>query len=397
MDPAVNPFSPGAGTQPPVLAGRDGEIKQVKLLMRRFMAGRHERSLMIVGLRGVGKTVLLRRIEEVATSDEFDWAVDFLEVPNPQAHQRPFRDNVAGMCRRAALQLGRDQQVADALHRFLRVLRSFRPKATPSESGQIEFSVGIEPLAGLADSGDLYRDLGDLFIELGKVAKAKGKGVILLFDEVQYLDRADLSALVVGLHHVSQKGLPVTAIVAGLPTLPVLAAEAQSYAERLFDTKHGRIGQIGDTETRRAFTEADLSVVWEQPALDLLVRVTDRYPHFIQEWGKQVWDIAPASPIREEDVKAAHELVMDALDVSLFHDRLERATPKERELMRAMASLGDGPDRIGDVAAALGVPVQGLSMLRARLMKKGLIYTPDHGQLAFTIPHFADYLRRHPG
>jgi hypothetical protein len=390
VDPIRNPFNPGAGTQPPELAGRADEIQQIRHLMARAEAGHHEKSLMVTGLRGVGKTVLLNRL--LAEAEENGWAADLVEVRGPKDHPAEFREVMATMCRRTLLELGRDQQVMDVMRRALRTLRSFRPTATPTESGSVEFSFGIEPMAGIADSGQLDRDLGDLFIEIGKVAREKRKGIILLLDEVQNLATADLAALITALHRVDQKGLPVTAVAAGLPRLPTLASEAKSYAERLFDFR--KIGQLSVTDTKLAFTEADDAVKWEKEALDILVAMTDRYPHFIQEWGKQAWNVAPRSPIRARDVEAAHGLVMDQLDRTFFRDRANRATERERQYLAAMASLGDGPYRSAAVAAAMDTKPQAIGLFRDHLIHKGLIYAPDHGLVDFTVPHFADYMRR---
>lgn len=390
MDLVRNPFSPGAGTQPPELAGRDRELEQIDVLMQRLEAGRHEKSLLITGLRGVGKTVLLNRF--LVMAEARDWGVDLREMRGPKDHPQEFRDTMAEMCRRMLLSLGRDQQAADLVRRALGALRTFRPRAKVGDTGAIEFSLGVEPVPGIGDSGQLDRDLGDLLVEIGRVAQAKQKGVLLLLDEVQNLGRADLAALIAALHQVDQRSLPVAAVAAGLPTLPALASEAKSYAERLFDFR--AIGQLSDAETRLAFTGADPGVAWSKGALDLLVRFTDRYPHFIQEWGKQTWILAPRSPVRAQDVMAAHGVVMENLDATFFRDRFDRATEREREYLAAMASLGDGPSRSGDVARRMGGKAASVTMFRDNLIRKGLIFAPDHGLVDFTVPHFGAYVRR---
>jgi len=390
MDPVRNPFAPGAGKPPPELAGRDAEMAKINLLMRRVEAGRSERSLLITGLRGVGKTVLLNRFREQA--EEHGWSAVQREMKGPKDHPQPFRDVMADMSRQALLALGRDQQISDVVKRALGALRSFRPRATVNDTGSVEYSFGIEPLAGVADSGQLDIDLGDLFIELGKVASSKKKGVLLLLDEVQSLRQPDLAALIAALHQVDQRNLPVTAVAAGLPQLPVLASEAKSYAERLFEFRS--IGQLSIAATRQAFTGADETVDWTDEALDLLVAETDRYPHFIQEWGKQSWSTAHRSPITADDVQRAQALVITALDEGFFKLRSDRATDREREYMAAMAGFGRGPYRSGEVARVMGVKHASLGMFRDNLIRKGLIYAPDHGLLDFTVPHFDEYMRR---
>ncbi len=392
MDPVRNPFAPGAGTPPPELAGREIETEKIELLMRRIEGGRSERSLMITGLRGVGKTVLLNRFREQA--EERGWSAAQREMKGPRDHPQPFRDVMADMSRQALLALGRDQQLGDVVKRGLGALRSFRPRATVTDSGSIEYSFGVEPLAGVADSGQLDIDLGDLFVELGKVARAKNKGVLFLLDEVQSLRQPDLAALIAALHQVDQRNLPVTAVAAGLPQLPVLAAEAKSYAERLFEFRS--IGQLSIVATRQAFIGADESVDWTDAALELLVHETDRYPHFIQEWGKQSWFTASQSPITAEDVRRAQGLVIESLDEGFFKLRSDRATEREREYLAAMARPGHGPYRSGDVARSMGVKPASLGMFRDNLIRKGLIYAPDHGLIDFTVPHFDDYMRRNP-
>jgi hypothetical protein len=392
MDPLGNPFAPGAGTPPPELAGRESEINKIELLMRRVEAGRHERSLLITGLRGVGKTVLLNRFESLA--EDGAWSVALREMKGPKDRPQPFRAVMAEMCRRALLDLGRDQQVADVARRALGALRSFRLSATVHDTGAVEYSLGVEPLQGVADSGQLDLDLGDLFIELGRVARAKHTGVLLLLDEVQNLEQPDLAALIAALRRVDQKNLPLTAVAAGLPQLPVLAGEAKSYAERLFEFRS--IGQLSVEATRQAFVGADESVEWTGDALDLLVESTDRYPHFIQEWGKKVWEAASASPVQAGDVERARAHVIAALDTGFFKLRSDRATGREREYMATMARLGNGPYRSGEVARQMGGKKGGASVgvFRDNLIRKGLIYAPDHGLVDFTVPHFGEYMRR---
>jgi len=393
MDRLRNPFTPGAGVPPPVFAGRQAEIDHVRFLMRRFEAGFFERGMLMTGLRGVGKTVLLTEIESVAKSKGFGWGAVFYEVPSKEAV--PFRDAITAKCSKALLQLDRGRKFSDVRRGIVRGVRSARPKIGADQTGQWSLGFDVDPQTG-ATLSEPERDLGDVFEELGEVAKSKGKGVLIIVDEVQHLSAGDLSALIIALHRVAKKKLPIALVAAGLPTLPRLSKEVQTYAGRMFHPKYRHLGQISDEAARAAFTEADKSVAWEPVAIERLLEVTDRYPHFIQEWGKQVWDIAPTSPVRFEDVEAAHEIVMDTLDESQFHDRALDATPREYEIMKAMALLGDGPYRTSEAATAAGFSQEKhMSAFRQALIKKGLLYVPSRGQLAFTVPHFADYLRDH--
>jgi len=374
------------------LAGRAEEIFQIELLLKRLSVGRPQRSLLITGLRGVGKTVLLNEFETMAT--DAGWATAFKEIPSE--HQDPFRDTVAILIRATLFKIAREKGLVAEVKRAIGALRSFRPKVSASvdpASGAVEYSVGIEPTPGVADSGSMPEDLSDLLLEVGKAARAHSTGVLLLFDEVQNLAPPDLEALITALHRVSQKNLPVAAVAAGLPTLPAMAAEAASYAERLFEFREiDRLDHEAASLALRHPTEPDLS--WSHEAIELAICETDGYPYFIQEWGQKIWNVAAGPSVGVEDVERARGLALHDLDRGFFAVRLERASPAEQKYLRAMAA-GSLPARSAEVTKRFGSG--GSSEVRDRLIKKGLVYSPSRGEIDFTVPHFAGFLRRQSG
>lgn len=396
MDPLTNPYAPGAGAPPPELAGRDDEMAAFKLLIGRLSAGRPQQSLLLTGLRGVGKTVLLNRFQEIGS--DAGWAISFKQVPGERDKQEPFREIIAEQSRRVLYELARDGAVRAIARKAMGVLRSFRPTMSLNPvTGAPEWSVGVEPVAGVADSGMLGDDLADLFLELGALAQAKGVGVLYLLDEVQYLRSADLSALIMAVHRATQRNLPITIVAAGLPQLPTLAAEAKTYAERLFDFRS--VGALDSQAARRALVApaAEWGVEYEEKALDLILRESDGYAYFLQEWGQKAWNLAPGPKITLDDAGAAQAAVTAELDAGFFRIRYDRATERERQYLQAMAELGDGPCQSSSVAAKLGLESPSrVSVFRDNLIRKGLIWSPDRGLLRFSVPHFADFLRRNP-
>ena len=385
MDPVRNPFAPGAGSQPPELAGRDEIIEKAEIAIKRVLHGRQDKAQILLGLRGVGKTVLLNNIEQVAAENRH--VTSFIEAPEkkrlvellyPKMHQ-------------AIRQLSLVDAAKAAAHSALRALRGFA-SAFKIKIGDV--SISVDPEKGVADSGNLEFDLSDIFVAIGEAAKSAGRGWTLLIDELQYLEEDELSALIVALHRINQKNLPVLFFGAGLPQIAALSGEAKSYAERLFDFPP--IGpldrQAASTAIRQPIEAEDESI--EQAALDEIIRRTERYPYFLQEWGYQAWNAAGASPIRLADVETASEEALKRLDDGFFRVRLERLTPKEREYVAAMAQLGKGPYRSSDVAEKLGEKVQSLGPIRAKIISKGMIYSPAYGDIDFTVPMFDDYLRR---
>jgi hypothetical protein len=260
--------------------------------------------------------------------------------------------------------------------------------------GGVDLTIDAEAALGTADSGDLAEDIRDLLLELGRVAQAGGTGVVFLFDEVQFLRREHYEARVIALHRLGQKALPLAIVGAGLPLLPRLTGEAKSYAERMFD--YSTIGKLPAAAAERALLKpaADRGVQYEPDALALLMDLTDRYPYFIQEYGKHVWDVASTTPITRSDVETAVPVVRAYLDEGFFEVRLGRTTPAQRRYMAAMADLGDGPQASAAVAERLGVPANAVSPTRAELIDAALIYVPQRASVDFTVPHCADYIRR---
>lgn len=383
MDPLQNPYRPGAGTPPPALIGRDALLDQFGIALRRARSGRPGKSLMPIGLRGVGKTVLLNRFSEIAEMEGFHDA--FIEAPE----SGDFPTLLAVRLRKVLLRLERSGTAAAVL-KALRVLKTF--SLTLPDGAKI--AIDVEVLRGEADSGLLAEDLTDLLVAVGEAARDKGSGLLIAIDEVQYLRGQELSALIAAVHRTMQLSLPVVLVGAGLPILPALAGDAKSYAERLFEFP--LIGSLGPAEARAALAiPADvLGSSFTEDALDRLVELSDGYPYFLQEWGFQVWNSATGSRIDRADVEAAQADVLDRLDRNFFQVRFDRLTPKEKEYLRAMAHLGPGPHRSGDIAACLGVRVESVAPRRSALIGKGMVYSPAHGDTAFTVPLFDEYLQR---
>lgn len=384
MDPVQNPYTPGAGAPPPALTGRDAELARFRFLVQRVLAGRPEKSMLVTGLRGVGKTVLLNQFEGIAEETGFETA--FKEVTEDE----DFRLVLARMLRRILLGLSTQERIRDRARRALGILRGFSMRLP----GGTEVSIDVDAVLGAADSGDLQADFAELFLEVGEVAKEAGTGIILFFDEIQYLKSAELAALITAIHRVVQRVLPMTIVGAGLPQIPALAGEAKSYAERLFD-----IPEIGSL-TQEAATEAivrparELHVAFDDAAAARIVDLSEGYPYFLQEYGKHVWNLADSSPIRVGDVEDARVPVQEQLDENFFRVRIARSTMAEKRYLRAMAELGPGPYRSGDVAEKLRRRVTSMGPLRAQLIHKGFIYSPSHGLADFTVPQFDDFMRR---
>lgn len=385
MDPTKNPFNPGAGTKPPELAGREEILSRASVAITRIKEGRQDRSALLIGLRGVGKTVLLNIIHEMAENAHFETA--FLEAPEG----RPLAEILAPPLRQILLTLDLKRGAADKLKRALGVLRAF---ASTFEIRIGDVGVGIKPPPGKADSGALASDVTDLLVAVGEAAKEKSTPVALFVDELQYVKDGELSALIAGLHRVSQLSLPLVLFGAGLPQLRGITGEAKSYAERLFHFEN--IGHLANDDAKAAIQEPIRSegVQIQSGALTEIVRVTGGYPFFLQEWGKHTWNFAQTSPIGRSDVDSATPAAIAALDEGFFRVRLERLTPSEREYLRAMAELGPGPHRSGDVAKKLGRKADSLGPTRSKIISKGMAYAPDYGDVAFTVPMFDEYMKR---
>lgn len=387
MDPVRNPFAPGAGTQPPELVGRDALLESVTIALRRVLGRQAAQSVLMVGLRGVGKTVLLDRMRETAES----LGLETIRIEAPENRSLPAL--LAPELRLALLRWSRNERARDLALHALRALAGFA-KGLKVKYQDIEVGIDLDPEPGLADNGDLQRDLQVLLESAGESALAAGSAVAMFIDEMQYVAEDELAALVTALHRCSQRRLPVVLVGAGLPQLRGHMGNAKSYAERMFTFPE--VGPLDPVAARLAITrplDAE-GVAIEPAALDHIARVTRGYPYFLQEWGKHAWDSAAASPITVEDVVNASEVAIAALDESFFRVRFDRLTPSERRYMRAMAELGPGPHRSGDIAAKLGRNVTALAPTRNKLISKGMIWSPGHGDTAFTVPLFDEFMRR---
>jgi AAA ATPase-like protein len=387
MDPIRNPFSPGAGAPPPELVGRDPLLEQARVLLGRVRRKRPEKSLLLTGLRGVGKTVLLNEIERQARAAEY--RTIFIE-----AHEdKPLGPLLAPYLRSLLYELDRIAGAGDKVKRGLRVLRSFLG-ALKVTYADVELGLDIDPERGSADSGDLAIDLPNLLVAVGEAAEERGSAVAVLIDEVQYFSETELGALIMAMHKIQQRQLPVVLLGAGLPILPGLAGESKSYAERLFNFPD--VGALSEADAAKALSEpaAAEGVEFDPKALREIFRLTRGYPYFLQEWGYQSWNQAPAARITLNVVRKATPTVMDRLDQNFFRVRFDRLTPGEKRFLRAVAELGPGPHRTGDVADTLGVKITSLGPVRANLIRKGMIYSPAHGDIAFTVPLFDEFMRR---
>jgi hypothetical protein len=388
VDPRHNPYTPNAGARPPVLVGRDDQLETFELLLGRLTDGYAEQSMVITGLRGVGKTVLLNEFRTRAEAAV--WAVVEIEVSKHD--DAAFRTVMAREARRALFSIAPRARWTDKAKRAAAALKSF--SVTLSPDGGISAGLDVEAIEGLADSGMLDSDLTDLFVALGEAARDHSTGVIFLLDEIQFLSVAQLESLIAALHRCVQRTLPITLVAAGLPQIPELAGEAKSYSERLF--KFPAIGKLADSDARRALEDpaAEQGVTFDAEATDLIIRYTEGYPYFIQEFGKAVWDLADGPVVTADDARTAIAVVEDKLDSSFFRVRLDRTTDLERAYLRAMAELGSAAQAAGDVAALLDRTSQQCGPTRARLIDKGLLYTPTFGYAAFTVPKFDAFLKR---
>jgi hypothetical protein len=398
VDPIRNPYAPGAGQRPPELAGRDEQLDRFTVVLERIQRGRPERSMILTGLRGVGKTVLLNALRSTAVRAR--WGTGKYEARPEQGMRRP----VAAALHVAVRELGHPR--GEEVDHVLGVIKSFAQKDQPGAKLRDRWNPGIDvpAISGRADSGDIEIDLVELFTDVGGLAADVGKGVAIFIDEMQDLAPEDVSALCAACHELSQSALPVIVVGAGLPHLPAVLSASKSYSERLF--RYNRIDRLSRDEAARALQSPaeDEDATWAQDALDEMYAATGGYPYFIQAYGKEIWDLAPASPITADDVRVGAPEAEAELAVGFFGSRYERATPGEREYLRAMAEVaaghaasGEDVDEVGSVATAdlathLGRKPQSLSPARDALLKKGLIYSGERGRIAFTVPHFGRYL-----
>ena len=387
MDPIRNPFAPGAGTPPAKFVGRDDLLERTRITLERVKSGRSAKSFIAVGLRGVGKTVLLNQVFEKATELGFH-AVQI------EAHEnKSLAALLAPKLRQILIRLDNLKRASEYAKRALRVLAAF-VNSIKTKFGDVEVSLSIEPEVGLADSGDLETDLADLFEVVGRAAKENGTAIALIVDELQYISEIEMSALIMALHRVAQRNLPIVMIGGGLPQLVGLAGRSKSYAERLFDYP-----EVGALDRDEAFAAVDGPIAEEgaeitQHANERIFELTQGYPYFLQTWGHYAWNAAEDSPIETVDVVNATDHAIANLDSSFFRVRFDRLTPTEKAYLFAMAELGPGPHRSGDIAARLGKKVEGVAPIRSSLIKKGMVFSPSHGDTAFTVPMFDAYLNR---
>jgi hypothetical protein len=435
VDPVRNPYAPGAGQRPPELAGRGRELEVFDIVLERVARGRPERSLMLTGLRGVGKTVLLNTLRSQAIGRL--WGTGKIEARPDQSLRRP----IAAALHMAVRELAPHHRAPDRIDAFLGVLKAFALRANPPATGRggsgrtgsaprlrdrWQPGIDVPAATGRADSGDIEIDLVELLTDAASVATDVGTGIAIFIDELQDVEAADVSALCAACHELSQLGAPLIVVGAGLPHLPAVLSAAKSYSERLFRYQRiDRLDRIAADQALCAPAERE-QVEYEQKALDLLYEKSGGYPYFVQAYGKATWDHAPRSPVTAADVRVAAPEAEAELAVGFFGSRFERATPAEREYMRAMAALSrvggpagaDGPDGSGpegdatagaapddmdaavptaEIARSLGRKPASLSPARDALIKKGLIYSGERGTVAFTVPHFGRYLRTQPG
>lgn len=387
MDPVLNPYSPGAGHQPPELAGRDDLRQRIHIAIARIKAGRAAKSILMVGLRGVGKTVLLEQMRKDAEAK----GIQTLRIEAPERRSLP--SLLAPQLRVALLKLSRIEAAKELAHRGLMALAGF-VKGLKVAFNDIEVGLDFDSEPGLADNGDLEGDLTTLLEQVGIAARCADTALVMFIDEMQYLEESQLAALITALHRCSQLNLPVTLVGAGLPQLRGRTGNAKSYAERLFDFPV--VGPLSHDESAQAIVipAQQEGVEFEPDAVEAIIAKTEGYPYFLQEWGSHTWLQAQASPITVDDVNNASRIAVAALDESFFGVRFDRLTPSEKRYLRAMAELGPGPHRSGDIAEQLGKKSSGLGPVRTSLIDKGMIWSPNHGDNAFTVPLFDSFMRR---
>lgn len=388
MDKVSNPFSPNAGSRPPELAGREEIFEDVRVFLGRLPLKRSLQSILFIGLRGVGKTVLLNEIMHMAEQQG-----NVLPVYLEASENRPLGEMLASPLRMSLLKIDRMKGAKEKVRRSLSGLRNF--------VGTIKVKFGdvgieLEPAAGLADSGDLQFDLIELLSAVADAAADRKMGVVLLIDEVQYVSGDEFGALVMAMHRMQQRGLPLAMVGAGLPILPGLAGEAKSYAERLF--KYPVIGALSEEASTQAirlpFAESEVRI--DDDAVRMIYQRSGGYPYFIQEWGYQLWNFVERARVTIEDVKMVNTVVTEQLDGNFFRVRMERLTPSERSFLRAMSEFDEKEIRMADLSRRLGISQQALGPRRSALIKRGMIYSPSHGLVAFTVPLFNEFLRRSP-
>lgn len=387
MDPIKNPYAPGAGTPPPELAGREELIRLGRVALERVAQGRPNQSLILVGLRGVGKTVLLNKLNQIA--EDVGFKANLIE-----AHEgKSLPEMLFPVLRAMLLSISFAENAKEKTQRALRALKGFL-SGVKFSVGEFDFSLGMDAEPGLADSGNIESDLPDLLTAVAEAAKAAGKPIALFIDELQYISELEFSALIMAVHRINQRQLPFIMIGAGLPQIRALAGNSKSYSERLF--KYPEIGALEPADAIAAIKNPASAegVKFEENAIKLIMKMTQCYPYFLQQWAYEAWNISEDNVISESDVKKANLLAIRELDQSFFKVRYERCTPAERKYMRALAEFGPGRHRSGDVAEKMKVKVTSVAPIRNSLIKKGMVYSPAHGDTEFTVPLFDEYMRR---
>jgi hypothetical protein len=379
-----NPYTPDAGARPPLLAGREPELRQLSSIVAQLAAGGTEQHVLVTGLRGVGKTVLLNEFERYA--QDAGWPAETKEI----GRRSSIATLVGRVARRALLQMSTKKRIGGRLRRAMSVLKSFEIGLP----GDVSFKLDVGPMLGEADSGDLADDLRDVLVAVGEAAAEARCGFALIFDEVQNIDPDDYEALIMALHRVKQRGLPVTFVGAGLPLLPALTAEAKSCAERMF--AYATLGPLSEAAAREALVTParGQGVEWEDAAVRHMLRYTEGYPYFLQEYGRRAWAQETTAVIAARDVRRAQVLVEDFLDTSFFEPRIGRLAASERSYVSAIAELGDGPQQTAAIARRLGRKIGSVSPLRDALIGSAVIYAPQRGYVDFTVPHCASFVRR---
>ena len=387
MDPTLNTYAPGAGTPPPELTGRAQLLENARIALTRTRNGLPTKSFILVGLRGVGKTVLLNRVDDQAR--EAGYHTSLIEAHEEKSLPALLLPEL----RRILLSLDRGEQIEATVKRGIRVLKSFT-KGLKVTLGEVEIGLDIDPETGVADSGDLEADLPALFLAIGEAARARKTAVAIIVDELQYLSEIEFSALIMALHKIAQKGLPLILVGAGLPQVVGLAGRSKSYAERLFD--YPEIGPLSEADAAKALAEPAEreGITFTAEALTAIYAQTHGYPYFLQEWGYQAWNLAVPPTIDAAVIERATQASISRLDEGFFRVRFDRLTPREKDYMRAMALLGPGPHRSGEIADKLTASVRTVAPVRSSLISKGMIYSPAHGDTGFTVPLFDQYLRR---
>ncbi len=385
MDRRLNPYAPGAGIQPPALVGRDSVLENANIDLDRLLVGRPVRGMMLLGLRGVGKTVLLNRIKQTADKKGFQT----IKIEAPEGGR--LAQLIVPELRRVLFSLDLMANSSEKVRRAMAALRNFGSVFKISFG---DFDFGMAPSPGVADTGDLEQDVPQLLISVAEAAAEKKSAIAILVDEVQYLSSKELGAIIVACHEIAQRNLPLYFVGAGLPQIAALAGNAKSYAERLFN--YPEIDKLPDEAAREALVRPAMQedVQFDEDAVTEILRVTERYPYFIQEWGAHVWDHAAASPIRASEVEETTPNVVTHLDRNFFRVRFDRLTVLQQKYLRAMAELGPGPHKTGDIASILGVEASNVAAVRQQLIDKGMIWSQRHGETAFTVPMFDRFMKR---